>query len=307
MSNKPALSFIGAAFKRGQKKDGVDSGPDALRTAGLLTALGDYCSEVRDTGDISSGDIEGDSTGVGVLHMPRTVGEYTRVLAERVAHEAADRERFVLTVGGDHSIAIGTIAGLLRQRPELVVVWVDAHADINVPSSSASGNIHGMPVSFVTGLVDLNVVAGFEWLKELLPFDRIAYVGLRDLDPKERVFIRENKIRAYSMKEVDELGIVRVMDEIVAYLNPHGDRLFHLSFDIDGVDSALCPATGTTAPGGLTLREARYLCERLNATGKLRSLDLVEVNPKLSNEDGAKRTVEAASFLIQTALGRSLL
>jgi len=303
---KRGLSYIGAAFKHGQKKDGVDIGPQALRQAGLIDSLRSLCSDVRDLGDIASEDVLGDSTGVDILHMPRTVGEFNRQLAERVATEAREN-RFVLTIGGDHSIAIGTIIGLLRERPDLVIVWVDAHADINVPESSASGNIHGMPVSFLTALVDRSSVPGFEWMDQTLLFDRIAYVGLRDLDPKERDFIREKNIRAYTMHEVDQLGIVRVMDEIITHLNPQGDRPFHLSFDIDGVDSALCPATGTTAPGGLTLREARYLCERLAATGKLNSMDMVEVNPILSTADGSKKTVEAASYLIQSALGRTLL
>lgn len=271
-----------------------------------------------------------------------------------------------MTLGGDHSIAAGSIAGVLAARPEAGVVWVDAHADINAPGTSPSGNLHGTPLSFLLRLLHASseaprALAGWEWLARVPPLlpSRLAYIGLRDLDPGEKAAIVSLGLRAFTMADVDRLGIGRVVEAALEHLagtadaaagsslggeaaaeegarggvteapHPHpyhhptpalagGLRPLHLSFDIDAVDPALAPATGTPVPGGLTLREAHYIAETVAGTGLLGSMDLVEINPRLplgGGEPGggtagaaaAAATVQLGLGLVASALGRSIL
>jgi arginase len=190
-------------------------------------------------------------------------------------NKPAREGKFTLTVGGDHSIAIGSISGILRAQPETRVIWVDAHADINTPETTETGNIHGMPVAYLMGIVNSPC---FEWLKtgseelggapvKLLP-QRIAYIGLRDVDKGELEILRQFNITTFTMIDVDRLGIQEVIKRAVEAVDPEGGSPLHLSFDVDGLDASVAASTGTPVVGGLSYREGRYICEYLGATNR---------------------------------------
>lgn len=308
------VSVVGAPFNGGQPRTGVEQGPKVMRDAGLLKSIEDVGWKAFDTGDINVPEAS-ENDFFGKTKKPRLVGSVTRSLYQTVK-KAAQENHFPLTVGGDHSLAIGSIAGVLAARPETCVIWVDAHADINTHETSGSGNIHGMPVAFLMGLKGMRETPGFEWMLEThnnnfdIPYlrpDRIAYIALRDLDDGEKQLIRQLGIRAFSMHCVDKYGIGEVMKKALDAVNPNRDRPIHLSFDVDGIDSTLVPATGTPVPGGITYREARFICETLAETNLLSSMDLMEINPALSDEQGRKLTVDTSMMLVRSALGATLV
>jgi len=219
------------------------------------------------------------------------IGEACKHIYDRVASVASE-EHFVLTIGGDHSIACGTIAGIQKHRPETAVIWVDAHGDCNTPDTSPSGNYHGMPCAHVLGWFKKRV-RGFEWMaKHLqehgpLPEERLALIGLRDLDAEEKVLLKNSKVKCFTMHDIDRHGIGYVMDKALKSVDPHGKLNLHLSFDVDGCDPMVAPGTGTLARGGISYREAHFICERMAETGRLTSMDLVEINPMLDTEDSS--------------------
>jgi arginase len=222
--------------------------------------------------------------------------------------------RFPLILGGDHSIGIGSLTGILRARPNVGVIWVDAHADLNTPANSGSGNMHGMPIGLLmdhpTESVDFTKLPGFEFLVDgpRLSPDQIVYIGLRDVDPAERVWIKELGIKAFTMYDIDHLGIGQVMDKTFEHLlKDDPDRPLHLSYDIDAVDPALAPATGTTVRGGLTYREAHFVGEAVAQSGNLSSAEIVELNPTLSHDKGGDDTLELALQLITSFMGKSII
>lgn len=263
------------------------------------------------------------------MKNPLSVSAVTRQIAGQV-YEHARQGRMVLTLGGDHSVATGTVAGTakaVRERlgKEVAVVWVDAHADINTPELSESGNIHGMPLGWLTGLARDENEDYFGWLREdnLISFSKLVYIALRDVDPAERRILRENGIKAFSMFDIDKLStpspfpfrtptsqlspLLRVSlfpqlvrKRLTGRKTRHGigrvvemalahigaDTPIHLSFDVDALDPIFAPSTGTPVRGGLTLREGDYICEALHETGNLVAVDLVEVNPKLAAAEG---------------------
>ena len=238
----------------------------------------------------------------------KLVGEANRLLADRV-EEVVSSGRFPLILGGDHSIAMGSPAGVLRVRPETGVLWIDAHADINTPETSESGNMHGMPIGFMMeGIApDHSKLPVLEWLVNgpRLSWDSLVYVGLRDVDKAERQTIRELGIKAYTMHAIDRYGIDHVMEMALRHLlkdNPR--RPLHMSYDIDVVDPFLAPATGTTVRGGLSFREAHYVAEAAAASGNLASAEIVEVNPTMV---GADETVDLGLQLVASIMGKSIL
>ncbi|KPI34948.1 Arginase [Cyphellophora attinorum] len=248
------------------------------------------------------------------MKNPRSVSAVTKELAGKV-YEQAKEGRMVVTLGGDHSIAVGTVAGTskaIKERlgKEVAVIWVDAHADINTPETSDSGNIHGMPVAFLTGLAREDREDVFGWLnkdfgeKPALSVSKLVYIGLRDVDRGEKRILRENGIKAFSMHDVDRHGIGRVVEMALAHIGT--DTPIHLSFDVDALDPQWAPSTGTPVRGGLTLREGDYIAECVHETGQLIAMDLVEVNPSLEVA-GASETVRAGVSLVRCALGDTLL
>jgi len=306
------LGVVAVGFSGGQGKAGVDAAPTALIEAGLIDQLrSDLEFNVHHDDTVHSYDELKPASDPPIRNMknPRAVSAVTQCIATQV-YEHASQGRFVLTLGGDHSIAVGTVAGTakaMRERlgKEVAVIWVDAHADINTPETSGSGNIHGMPVAFLTGLAKGEGEA-FGWLgkEHLLSLKKLVYIGLRDVDRGEKKILRENGIKAFSMHDIDRYGIGKVMDMALGWIGM--DTPIHLSFDVDALDPMWAPSTGTPVRGGLTLREGDYIAECVHATGSLVALDLVEVNPSLEAE-GAQETVRAGCSIVRCALGDTLL
>jgi len=301
------VSVVGAGYKGGQPKSGVEQGPKAIREAGLVSELYQLGWEVNDIGDLSFENVpaEEDPQSAEGIKSPRQVGGACKKIFDSVYKHAVEG-KLCLTLGGDHSLAIGTIAALIRAWQDLVIIWVDAHGDINVPETSPTGNIHGMPVSFLMGLCNAETIPGFEWLKPCLTPDRIVYVGLRDVDFGEKKILRKQGIKVFSMTEVDKYGIGKVMEMALDHVNPKRDKPIHLSYDVDAIDPLVCAATGTSVKGGLTYREARHICEAVAETGRLVGLDIVEVNPAIGSEHDVKETASVAVDLVKSALGRKL-
>jgi len=321
------LGVVAVGFSGGQGKIGVDTAPQALIDAGLLRTLHSdlgyaihHDSKVHDYAEhLPSSDPPLAIRGSNIpMLRPLTVSAVTRALSAQV-YEHAKQGRLTLTLGGDHSIAIGSISGnakAIRERTgkEIAVIWVDAHADINTPQGSCSGNIHGMPVAFLAGLAGppIENPEAFGWLEaeHKINVKKLVYIGLRDLDLLEKKILRENEIKAFSMHDVDRYGIGKVMEMALQYVGE--DAPIHLSFDVDALDPLWAPSTGTPVRGGLTLREGDFICECVHETGQLVAMDLVEVNPHIRTghnlEDiGASDTVRAGCSLVRCALGESLL
>jgi len=216
-------------------------------------------------------------------------------------------------------VGTGTVAGMLAARPDTGVVWVDAHSDINTPLTSQSGNMHGMPIALLMKLQGTQGLPGFDWLDDVPPLrpEQVAYVGLRDLDEGERVALRELRSEGMfvsTMQDVDAVGVGKVMERALVSLGEH--RPLHLSYDIDALDPAVAPATGTVVRGGLSFREGNYIAEALAETGRLASMDMVEVNHALGERSKAagsavsregEMTTEMALVLIASALGSRIL
>lgn len=296
-----------------QCKPGTDAAPMALIDSGLVSQLtSDLKYNVKYDGKVHAYTnlLPASDPDHRNMKKPRAVSAVTQQLSSQVYSHAREG-RFVLTLGGDHSIAIGTISGTakaVRERlgREMAVIWVDAHADINTPETSDSGNIHGMPVSFLTGLASDEKDKPFGWLEsdQKISPAKLVYIGLRDVDRGEKKILRENNIKAFSMHDIDRHGIGKVMDMALGWIGQ--DTPIHLSFDVDALDPMWAPSTGTPVRGGLTLREGDFIAECVHGTGSLVALDLVEVNPSLE-EHGAQETVRAGCSIVRCALGDTLL
>ena len=301
------------AFSGGQPRAGVDQGPDYVMKAGLLKQIEEMDYKLVFTGDKIQHYTEiipQVDEPIGIIKRPRTVGRVNQALADQV-YQHAKAGRIALQIGGDHSMAIGTITGVskaIRERfnQDLKVIWIDAHADINTPATTESGNLHGMPVSFLLGLSQ-EKIEGLEWIEPCLKPENLVYIGLRDLDKGEKLLLKKHNIKAFSMHEVDRYGIGQVIEKTIEYLSK-GDQSpspIHLSFDIDALDPTVASSTGTPVRGGLTFREGHYICEALHATGRLVGLDMVELNPAIG--DHCDDTVLVGCSLVRAMLGESLL
>jgi arginase len=324
------VALVGAPLALGQSLPGVGLAPQALRQAGLAEAIKELGYEVIDTGDLvlPSAEIEEvrphpfaalhHEEGSSVALVSRVkhsyeVGQACRLIAQEVEQFAGlgDQQHhdcFILTLGGDHSIALGSITGVLRARPDTALIWVDAHGDFNTPETSPSGNLHGMPLATLLNYTQLEL-PGFDWLHEipnvhpLLTPERVALVGVRSLDKAERDLLRQAGVHVYSMATIDRYGIGSVMERAMVAVNPEGKLNYHVSFDIDAMDPREAPGTGTRARGGLTYREGHTILEMLAGTGKLGSMDLVEINPELDQDN---ITVSLGIELVTSALGKEI-
>lgn len=298
-------AIVGCPFSGGQTRPGVDEGPIRMVEAGLINQLEGLGWKVKFDGHHQFEDIKAaDDPPIGILKNPRLVSRVTKSVARVVGDHIAKRE-LPVTLGGDHSLALGTISGTLSVHPETCVVWIDAHADINTAESTVSGNIHGMPVSFLLGIG--RKIPEFSWVKSLLKTQRLVYIGLRDVDMGEKQILRENNIKAFSMHDVDKHGIGKVVEMALDHVNPNRDLPIHLSFDVDALDPSVAPSTGTPVRGGLSFREGHYICEAISETGLLVALDLMEVNPSLADYDSVQQTVAVGCSLVRSALGETLL
>ncbi|CAK5279443.1 unnamed protein product [Mycena citricolor] len=305
LATPKTVSIVGCPFSGGQPRAGVDQGPIHMVEAGLVEQLTELGWKVRFDGHHQFEEINAvQDPPIGKLKNPRLVSKVTEAVAKAVGGHAKLGE-LPVTLGGDHSLAMGTISGTLDAHPDACVVWVDAHADINTAESTESGNIHGMPVSFLLGLNE--PIPEFAWVKPLLKAERLVYIGLRDVDAGEKRILKEHKIKAFSMHEVDKYGIGKVVEMALDHVNPGRDLPIHLSFDVDALDPSVAPSTGTPVRGGLTFREGHYICEEIAETGLLVALDIMEVNPSLADPVDVAQTVAVGCSLARSALGESLL
>jgi len=280
-------------------------GPSALRVADVDAKIAALGYEVDDWGDLPVKIRETQGPGDPRLKYLKEILEVCGRLRDRVG-EAVAGGSMPVVLGGDHSVAMGTIAGLARhfngRREKLGLIWFDAHADANTPETSPSGNIHGMPLAAVLGhgaesLVNL---AGFLPMVEA---SRAALVGIRDVDPAERATVKSSGIGAFTMRDVDERGMRSVMEEAIKRATT-GTAGVHVSFDLDGIDPDFAPGVGTPSPGGLSYREAHLAMEMLADTGRVVCAELVEVNPILDQRNG---TAALAVELLSSLLGKKIL
>lgn len=301
---KPAsVQLIGVPLDLGASRRGVDMGPSAMRLSSLVAQLERLGLEVYDSGNVSVPDR---ST---LANTPAArLAAITAVCAD-VAQRTATAVRagiVPLVFGGDHSLAAGSVAGtataLSDNGHRVGVIWLDAHADINTPQSSLSGNVHGMPVAHLLGYGDPTLASLASISPALLP-KHLVYVGLRDLDAAEQQRIRELGIRAFTMRDIDERGLRAVMNDAVTIATT-GTGGVHLSCDADWIDPREAPGVGTPVRGGATLREAHLAMEIIHDTGALVAMDLVEINPILDHQNA---TAELAAELIASAFGRRIL
>ncbi|XP_026881968.2 arginase-1 [Electrophorus electricus] len=303
--NHHSVGIIGAPFSKGQSRDGVQLGPDLIRAAGLVEKLKGQGCTVKDYGNLTFEEVAKDET-TGRAKRPRAVGQANKQLSEAVRKIKNEGHACVM-LGGDHSLAIGSIHGHAACGTQLSVVWVDAHADINTPLTTPTGNIHGQPMSYLIHELrsKIPVMPNFSWLKPCIAAEDVVYIGLRDVDPEEHYILKYLGIKTFSMTEVDYLGIAKVMEQTCDHIFSKVKKPIHLSYDIDALDPSLAPATGTPVVGGLTYREGIYITEHICQTGLLSAVDMVEVNPKRGGTDnGVRSTVDAAVDLLLGCFGR---
>jgi arginase len=294
--------LIGAPIDSGQRRPGCLMGPAALRVAGLGPALAALGHAVEDRGDLAPDPVPdtGWSGNPAIHHLPETLG-WAAALA-RAGRDAA-AQGLPIFLGGDHSLSLGSVAGIAAHaaatgRP-LFVLWLDAHSDIHTPATTESGNLHGTPVAYATG----RPFAPFPAFPAPIPPERVCLYGLRSVDPAERAALAANAFHLADMRMLDEMGVIPplrgFLDRVAA-----ARGLLHVSLDVDFLDPSVAPAVGTTVPGGATVREAHLVMELIHESGLMTSLDLVELNPFL---DERGRTAHLMVDLVASALGRTVL
>ncbi|CAN9508836.1 unnamed protein product [Ophioblennius macclurei] len=302
----PSVGIIGAPFSKGQPRGGVERGPDLIRATGLLRLLHEQGCAVKDYGNLRLEDGVADEEPLGGLKSVRAVGSANRRLSDAVQAVKKNGHTSVM-LGGDHSLAIGSIHGHTAAVGPLSVVWVDAHADLNTPLTTFTGNFHGQPMSFLLHELRRYIprLPNFSWLKPCLAARDLVYIGLRDVDAAENHILKLLGVKVFSMTEVDQLGVARVMEETCDYLCTRVKKPIHLSYDIDAIDPSVTPATGTPVVGGLTYREGVYIGEYLHQTGRLSGVDLVEVNPlRGRTEEEVRSTADTAVSVLLSCFGR---
>jgi len=294
------VAVIGAALDLGAGRRGVDMGPSAIRYAGLAARIAELGHAYVDRGNVETAVAE--ATAVGDEHarfLPQI-----KTTCERIGRLVADaaRDEFVpLVLGGDHSVALGTFAGLREVYGPGGVIWIDAHGDLNSPETSPTGNVHGMVLAAALGLAGESFGEEGWGLPALAP-GRVALVGVRALDEGERALLQDLDARVFTMSDVDRLGVERVVREALAHVA--GPGFVHVSLDMDALDPDVAPGVGTPVRGGLSYREAHLAMELVAESGLAGSLDVVEVNPILDREN---ETGKLAVELVASALGARIL
>lgn len=302
---KQSVRIVGVPLDLGASRRGTDMGPSALRIAGLGAAIRRLGYRVGREQDIPAPAMETRSPDDKEARFKPQILEVCVNLANKVKSILQANE-FPLVIGGDHSIAMGTVAGVAghfrEQDKSIGLIWFDAHGDMNIPGVSPSGNIHGMPLAHLLG-------KGDEELKNIMGFspkvkaENVALIGIRDLDAGERRIVKESGIHAFTMRDIDELGMAAVAVKALQAVT-NGTAGFHISFDVDGCDPSVIPGSGTLVPGGVSFREAHLLLEYCADSGSLLSMEVVELNPFMDERNiSAERTLQ----LILSALGKSIL
>jgi len=299
------IAIIGAPMDLGAGRRGVDMGPSALRLANLNDKLASLGYEVEDLGNVRVDQPETAPVGQESARYLSQIAQTCTRLMEMV-EQAADQSKVPLVLGGDHSIAIGTIAGISNHHRKsgrkAGLIWIDAHADMNTPDSSPSGNIHGMPLACSIGIGPRELTHLGGYAPKIDP-SKVAIIGLRSVDDVERRHVRDAGVHAYTMRDLDERGLRSVILEAIDRVS-EGTAGFHLSFDMDSVDPSEAPGVGTPVRGGMTYREAHLVMEIIGDSGKMGSMEIVEVNPVM---DEVNRTALLGVELVMSAMGKRIL
>jgi arginase len=291
---------IGAALDLGQDRRGVDMGPSAIRYAGLDGRLDELGHEYVDYGNVETAVAEATTAGDEQARFLPQIKDTSRRIATLVAR-AAREDSVPVVLGGDHSVALGTLAGLAEVHGPGGTIWIDAHGDLNSPDTSPSGNVHGMVLAAVLGLAG-DRFRGDGWGLPAVAPGRVALVAVRSLDDGEREVLRELDAKVFTMSDVDRLGIERAIRESLTHVA--GPGFVHVSLDMDAMDPEVAPGVGTPVRGGLSYREAHLAMELIAESGLASSLDVVEVNPILDREN---ETAQLAVELVASALGARIL
>ncbi|ASY58363.1 MULTISPECIES: arginase [Sinorhizobium] len=297
------ITLIGAPIEEGSGRRGAAMGPTALRIAGIDTVLADLGHTVHDEGDLTplpARDLP-NHAGANNLQM---VAAFARALNDTV-HDTARKGHFPIILGGDHALSMGSVSGMARYAHEvgrpLFVLWLDAHADFNSPSTSPSGNMHGMPVAFFCGEAEFAPI--LQSNRPLVHPKRVYQVGIRSVDAREREEIAEHGVNVFDMRAVDEIGMAHIMRQILDEVRA-ANGLLHVSLDVDFMDPEFAPGVGTTVPGGATFREAHLIMEMLCDSDLVSSLDVVELNPFLDDRGKSARILVE---LTASLFGRRIL
>ena len=289
----------------GQSRRGVDMGPSAFRIAGLNEKIAALGYDVVDKGDLPSPIPETKKHGDPKKKFIREIARVCDKLYQ-TARESQEEGALPLILGGDHSLAAGSVAASAArargQNQSIALLWIDAHGDMNTPASTPSGNVHGMPLAALLGPepAELSSIGGFS---PTVLAEHTALVGVRNLDAREKELVRESGVHVYTMKDIDRLGVAAVMASALEAVG-RGTSGLHVSFDLDVCDPSIAPGVGTLVKGGLNYREAHLLMELIAESGRLTALDLVEVNPAL---DLRNTTAELGVELALSALGMRIL
>ena len=299
------IVLLGVPMDLGAGRRGVDMGPSAIRVAGLDARVSELGYKLEDWGNVEVPQPEASRVGNKNARFLKEIAETCAALRDQV-EKIAGQKKFPIVLGGDHSIGAGTVAGMVRhfqkQGEAMGLIWVDAHADMNTPATSPSGNVHGMPLASILGRGPKPLVNLAGVVPMVAPAN-IVLVGIRDLDDLERAYVKRSKMHAFTMRDIDERGMTEVMTEALR-LAGAGTAGIHLSFDMDSIDPSEAPGVGTPVRGGLSYREAHLAMELACDSRRVRSLEIVEVNPVL---DERNRTALLAVELVTSALGKRIL
>lgn len=299
---KKDITIIGVPMDLGQMRRGVDMGPSAIRYAGVIEVLEELGFRVWDLGDIpiTRNKVQTD-VQTGIKNLEEVV-RASKVLADKIK-TIMKKDCFPLIFGGDHSISIGTLAGISPFYSNLGVIWFDAHGDLNTPETSPSGNIHGMPLAASLGKGDerLTKIGGFT---PKVQWEHVVMIGIRSLDDGEKRLIKKKNIKVYTMHDIDRLGMAQIIEETIEYFKSKKVDGVHLSFDLDALDPIYAPGVGTPEAGGVTYRESHLAMEMLAEANIITSAEFVEVNPIL---DERNKTAEVAVDLMGSLFGKSIL
>jgi arginase len=305
MTRPSQIAILGAPLDFGAGRRGVDMGPSALRLAGLNAKLESMGYQVRDLGNVPVAQQETIDEGSPSAKYLAPIAQCCAELARTVS-DVVEKGQFPLVLGGDHSVAVGTVAGVssaFRKRNQKIgAIWIDAHADMNTPEISPSGNVHGMPLASCLGRGPRELTDIFGYAPKMDGRNTVL-IGLRDVDEREREVVRELGVVAFTMRDIDELGLLKIMEQAIAAASD-GTAGFHLSLDMDAVDPDEAPGVGTPVRGGMSYREAHLSMEMICDSNHMVSMEIVEVNPVL---DSANRTALLGVELVMSAMGKKIL
>jgi arginase len=299
------IRVIGVPLDLGQSRRGVDMGPSAVRVAGLEARLEELGHVVEDAGNVSVAIPEqkkaGDPSAKYLKEITATCTKHAELVLKTL-----EADMVPLVLGGDHSVAAGTVAGVAefyrRQNQKIGLIWMDAHTDINTPDSSPSGNVHGMPLAATMGLGPAELANIFDFSPKVKP-ENCVLVGVRDIDAVEKENVRRAGIGVFTMRDIDERGMRTVMEEALRMAG-RGTAGYHISLDMDWIDPEDAPGVGTPVRGGATYREAHLAMEIIADHGRMLSFEIVEVNPVI---DEHNRTAELAVELALSAFGKKII